>query len=43
MRVLLFIGTNLAVILLVSMIFRLLGFASILSENGVGNALRNRA
>lgn len=34
-RVLLFLGTNLAVILLASMTFRLLGFESILYNNGV--------
>ncbi len=34
-RILLFLGTNLAVILLASMTFRLLGFESILYNNGV--------
>lgn len=35
MRILLFLGTNLAVILVASMTFRLLGFESILYNNGV--------
>lgn len=34
-RIALFVGTNLAVVLLASMTFRLLGFESILYENGV--------
>ncbi len=34
-RIMLFLGTNLAVIVLASMTFRLLGFESILYENGV--------
>ena len=34
-RVLLFLGTNLAVILLASMTFRLLGFESFLTNQGV--------
>lgn len=34
-RVLLFVGTNLAVVLLASMTFRLLGFESFLTQNGV--------
>ena len=34
-RILLFLGTNLAVVLLASMTFRLLGFESILYNNGV--------
>ena len=35
MRIMLFLGTNLAVILVASMTFRLLGFESILYNNGV--------
>jgi heat shock protein HtpX len=35
MRILLFLGTNLAIILLASLTFRLLGFESILYNNGV--------
>ena len=35
MRILLFLGTNLAIIVVASITFRLLGFESILQENGV--------
>ena len=35
MRILLFLGTNLAVLVLVSLIFNLLGFSGVLDANGV--------
>src|SRR5210317_1554485 len=35
MRILLFLATNMAVLLLVSLVFNLLGFQSILAANGV--------
>ncbi|MFZ8990770.1 MAG: protease HtpX, partial [Pseudohongiellaceae bacterium] len=35
MRILLFLATNLAVLVLVSLVFNLLGFESILQANGV--------
>lgn len=35
MRILLFLGTNLAIIALISLTFRLLGFEGLLAENGV--------
>jgi heat shock protein HtpX len=35
MRILLFLGTNIAVIMLISIVFRVLGFEGLLQENGV--------